>query len=667
MYDGFHLHYDGGKLGPHSPFFSTESHKKHVPLSATKTMALCFSRIGALAIRLHNAQSQKSDLIQGIVDRNYLLHPVESTAKGGDQKDTFSTSFCPALSARLASIALSPLGKGKLLSEKGRRLLHVNKTNFHGEQNLWEKIHSAVWHTGISFARELTNQGFAYVCCPSEATPSDYETIHQQLSLGNFSIKESKIIVGGFHLPTESLAQFYTASPSIIQLDPELTKTFQPNGMMITLSNQDRPAPLGWIIHKKQQKIMPQWLVEDSIRIIRLAKGGYHELSPAEQKLLAIGPQNSLGAFTQSPVFNALYIICNYLEQECGFDPQKLLGNAIHTSYNQVQHFFKKQENVEDFLTGVLLTEMLQPLKVTRSNSIRKRELPLRLTYPFQTLKNTYKAIAYAYDLQYKNTPLLQFESITQDANLPDVSVNGTLALPSLSFAKQSAAILATSLLVGEQWLLEQILRDSVHNEKTKLLQEYLENIMLDPTQSKELTHQLMDFCQSLPSNEFGPILGLQFEYCDPIITVLREATGFDILIKLVEKLETPDALTDEALTEFAAEHPKELLDQALENLYKLGQLIQQDTLSGVESEGSKGILAGLRPLIKKISPSLASSLTLELEEIQLPSFHPRIRKSTPLGYSVATFVIFACIGMFMALNYSGLLEVIPVLRKKDS
>ncbi len=215
--------------------------------------------------------------------------------------------------------------------------------------------------------------------------------------------------------------------------------------------------------------------------------------------------------------------------------------------------------------------------------------------------------------------------------------------------------------------LLEQILRDSAHNEKPKLLQEYLENILLDPSQSKALTHQLMDLCKSLPSNEFGPILGLQFEYCDPIITVLREATGFDILIKLVEKLETPDALTEEALAEFAAKHPKEILDQALENLYKLGLFIQQDTLSDVQSEGSRGILAGLRPLVKKISPSLASSLALELEEVQLPSFHPPIRKSAQWGYSGTAFVIFASIGMFMALTYSGLLEILPVLRKKDS
>ncbi|MBX9923594.1 MAG: hypothetical protein K2Y01_05730 [Rhabdochlamydiaceae bacterium] len=620
MNSGFTLHYDGVKFGPNSTFFSlTESikeAKKPLLLTATEKLGYCFSQIGALAIRMHNGQSQRADLIQGALDPDYLKHPVESTAKGGDQEDVFPSKWkdmpaCPALASRLEKNALATLGKGKLLNERGQRVLHLNKLDYRGEENLWEKIHASVWHTGISFARELSEQGFVYICCPPDASAHEYNRINNALSSGNFHIEGSEVFADGYRLQTNSLAKFYCNATSIIKLDPELAQTFQPNGLVIDLPECGGKAPLGWMLHKGNQKIVPQELVEDSIRIIRLAKGGYHELSPEEQPLLAVGPKNGLGGVTQSPVFNALYVISNHLEQEFGFNPEKLLGNSISISYNQVQEFFKKPQNVEDFLTGNLLTEMVQPLKVTKEFSARKREMPPRLMYPFKTLNNTTKAIAYAYDLQYKGIPLLSLKSLTNNPELPDVSIDGSLAWPSLCFGKQSAAILSTALLVTEQILLEQILSDAIENNNPKQLEQLLG--------SSHIVHQVMELSRSAPRDELGPILGLQFDYCDETVTVLRKALGFDVLMQLTAKLETPNILTDEALEEFLLENSEEKLEQALSNLYRLGKLLQNIPNTSARSSGSRGINAGLLPLMKKISPFL---ITKEMEgyfEVQVP------------------------------------------------
>jgi hypothetical protein len=559
---------------------------------------------------MHNGQSQRSDLIQSALDPNYLKHPVESTAKGGDQTDVFPKKWedmptCPALSARMKKNALSTLGKGKLLNERGQRVLHLNLLDYRGEQNLWERIHASVWHTGISFARQLSEQGFSYLPCPAGISSQEYNMIQKALSSSNFLVDGTDIITDGYRLPTHSLNQFYCDAHSIIQLDPELTNTFQPNGLVINLPEQGGRAPLGWILHKESKKIIPQEFVEESMRIIRLARGGYHELTPQEQALLSVGPKNGMGGVTQSPVFNALFTICNHLEQEYGFDPQKLLGNSISTSYNQVQAFFLQPENVEDFLTGPLLTEMIQPLKISQEYSARKREIPPRLTYSFKTLNNTTKAIAHAYSLQYKGMPLLKLISIKNSPFLPDVSIHGNLALPSLSFGKQSAAVLSTALLVAEQMFLEQILRNASRADDVQILQELLNQIMENPQKSAELAHKLISLSKLVPHNELGPILGLQFGYCDEMIALIRDALHFDSLIQFLENLEEPGILTQEALQEFLSKNSRKGLDQGLLSLYRLGHLMQQIDATDVQCEGSRGINAGLIPLIRKIAPSL--------------------------------------------------------------
>ncbi|MBS0603977.1 MAG: hypothetical protein JSS60_02950 [Verrucomicrobia bacterium] len=614
---GFTLHYDGAKFG--SPEFFSKSDKserdesQRISLTQTEKLGYCFSQIGALAIRFHNGQSQRSDLLQGVARKEYQLDPVESTAKGDDEP-VFSDSewslspVCQAQTAKLGKCALSTLGKGKLLNERGQRLFHFNRNNLRGEQHLWERIHASVWHTGICFANQLVLQGFTYICCPPGLKKEEYERIDEALSKGKYYFEGSAVVVLGNRLQT--------CSPSILSqksmtgLDPQHEQTFQPNGLVVKTPGEESYAPLGWMVHQNNHKVLPQHLMEDCFKIIHLAKGGFHELTPPEQKLLEIGPQNGLGAFTQSPVFNAMYEVCNHLEKEYGFDPEKLMGSSIKTSFQRVNEFFSNPENMEDFLTGPLLTEMVQSLRVTQQNSPRSRKIPLRLTYPFRVLHNTAKAIAYAYDLKYKGMPLLRFESLTKDQRLPDVSINGELALPSLSFGKHASAILSTALLVGEQMLLEQILRDAIKTGGARAVVNLLNKIMGGNPEAKMIAEKIMKLSAQADQDEHGPVLGLQFEQCEEIISLLRKSLGFDLLINLADTLDQQGIMTDDALNAFFTKNSKEKLDSALQNLFRLGELIQSTPHLSAQSEGSKGINAGLVLLINKISADSIESAT---------------------------------------------------------
>ncbi len=601
MTSGFTLHYDGAKFGPNTPTIpSFEGERKAE--TATEKLAQMFSNIGALVIRYQIGQGQRAGVIQQISRQNYESNPIQKPANGADQTDLFETEFnlTPACAAtrRLEKAAHRTLGKNKILNERGQPLVHTNKGKLSGEQDLWGKMHATVWHTGIDLAGQLSKQGFLYICCPVGMGREDYDLINQEMSAGKFKVDGNEIVVAGRRFQTYDPKQFYVNRNSV-HLDPELVGTFQENGLLVDAGKGK--APLGWMIHRNNTKIVPGDMLEDLVRTIRISQGGFHDLSPGEQTLIQAGRlknTNGLGLFEQNQTFNAMYVICDHLEKEYGFNSELLFGTSLTVASKRVAEFFTDLVNVEDFLTGPILTEMVQSLRVTRSASKRK-ELPLRFTNPFIVTDNNVKAIAYAFDAQYNGMPLFQLESMEKNECLLDVHVKGQLALPSLSYGKHASAILATSILVSEQVLLEQLIREAFVKDGKEGVVDLL---MLIPI-NEEIACRIAELAADAKSDANGPILGLQFDYCDEMVALLRPALGFNLLIELTQKLEQEGKLTDEALEELYQTHPKEELFRAFTTLKGLADYIQRNPSTSAEAEGSSGIAAGLEPLLAKLFP----------------------------------------------------------------
>ncbi|GAB4189161.1 MAG: Dot/Icm T4SS effector Ceg17 [Simkaniaceae bacterium] len=608
------LKYEGIKFGKEGKYPVSEAS------TSTERLAKSFSNMGALVIRYQLGQGQRAGLIQQVARQNYEQNPVQKRAKGGDQEDLFEyewdkTPTCAA-TQKLEECAHATLGRGKLLNERAQPLVHVNQKKLHGEQYLWDSMHATVWHTGIAFGSQLAKQGFTYISAPKGISPKDHQKITEALEKNEFTIENEEILVAGFRLNT--------FSPSKISLgfDGEFKETT--NGMLISEGGKGEAAPMGWMLHKERGKIVPQDMLEDMIRIIRISKGGFFELAPEQQKILQGGllRNNGFGLFTQNQTFNALYTISQKLEKDFGFDPEKLLGSSIKTTSKRVHDFFSKPENLEDFLTGALLNEMVQHLRVTQPASTRS-ELPLRFTNPFIVQHNNIKAIAHAFQIEDSlGNPVFQAEEISDDPRLIDCCLNGDLALPSLSLGKHAAAILSSAILVSEQMLLEQLIRESVNANSEEGLTALLEKITgsSGPNVSKA-AKQLFMMASQVKKDENGPILGLQFDYCDPMVSLLRETLHFDKLILLVEHLEKEGIYTEDAVADFLTKNTEEDVKQPLLNLYRLAGVLQENPKTSAEKEGSKGILAGLAPLIRKISPQMSQELGIQLQAQQVPDF----------------------------------------------
>jgi hypothetical protein len=588
-----------------------------------------FGELGALVIRFHIGQGQRVGLLQQIARDDYATNPVEKPAIGKNQENLFAidprASFTRTTTRSLEKYCHYSLGRGKVLNERAQPLVHTNSTELRGEQKLWDIIHSGVWGTGINLEHQLHKQGFLYVVHPKDMTPEEYTSVSKELKEGAFEIiTEDAATV----IKTTSGKTLNTYNINKLKIDVDSKKTHQKNGVVVTVDKQS--APLGWIIHTKLNKVVEADQTDHLARVIRIAKGGFYELTKEQQELMQAGllKNNGFGLFTQNQAFNAMQTIFASLEKEFKFDASPLLTQkALDTSYSRVKEMMKDTEIVEDFLTGALITEMVQPLRITQPHSTRT-ELPRRFTNPYKVTSNNAKAIAFTYDMVTKDgKPILELDqdkpTHSPDPELIDYRVNGDLIDPKLTNPKHIASLLATGILVAEQVIIEQLLRDACKHGDSHPNAVALRKILetCSPTKGLIVYKQLIEMAQKVPQNEQGPILGLQFSYCDPIVAKLRTTLAIasqptttqfikskccsrsSDLATVAKDLYDADEKKAAQIIQRIAKDDK--VEQGLTNLYFIGETLQELQGISAKDHDSRGINAGIIPVIKKLSSSL--------------------------------------------------------------
>ncbi|MCW8408534.1 hypothetical protein OQJ13_06055 [Legionella sp. PATHC035] len=591
---GFTLKYTGAK-------FKDENCSTY----GMETLRKNFSEMGALAIRFQLSLAQFSALLEPVCEEDYEENSVEHAAEGKNQQDVFGLSKGGSTVSQntrlLEKSSHYIIGRGKILNERNQALRYPNTEDLRGGEAIWDTIHFSVWQTGISLSSHLSKQGFLYLCHPKGLDAHQYQVITQELDRGEFEIimEDDKKIVN-----TKSGMRIETAvipSNVKIDLDPKKTQTYQDNGFVININ--DQAAPMGWIIKESNKKLVKPEHAEDIIRVIRISKSGFRRLPEDQGKLLMLGLMkgNEHILHTQNRSFNAMDILLEILEKEYGFDPAKLMDStAIKRVYGQMQKDAKEKDIVEDLLTINRALEMIQPLKATLAQSTR-HPLLKHLTNSYAVSQNTLKAIIYAFDLVKKDgSPALDLDKETPlitDEGLIDVRINGRLADPDLKNPKNIAALLSIAVLVSEQMIIEQLLRDTVHYGEEHPNARALKAILNDD----KLFLKLKELASKLPANENGPILGVQFSYCAELVASLREKLGTNHLIERVHQLESGESKDIDSNAAIA-----------LETLFNVGDTLQQlEATSGVKAN-SRGINAGLTLVIRKLAPSLYKQLSEE-------------------------------------------------------
>ena len=620
---GFTLSYQGRKLDE-----VLESKEKGLA-----RLKQNFGQMGALVIRYHTGHGQRAGLLQQIAREDYAENPVEKAASGKDQEDLFAipagSSVARTVTRTLEKFAHYTLGHGKVLNDRAQSLIHVNTKKFRGEEALWDIMHSPVWSTGINFGFQLNRNNFLYVIFPENVSSETYEQVTQELAENHFKIEEGGRVTlnSGMILETESLAQ--------ISVDIQPDQTFQKNGLTVTA--KEKSASVGWILHQTQRHIVDPMYTENILRVMRIAKGGFYELTKPQQALLQSGflQNNGSALFTQNKAFNALEVILAYLEREFHFDSSVLLSDlALRNSHKRATDAAVESEIIEDFLTGYLITEMVQPLAQTKPESTRE-PLPKSFTNPFVVIANNAKAIAYAYSFKTRDgKAVLNFDEEKQllppKNPLIDIGIQGDLVDPALTNPKHISSLLSAAILVSEQIILEQLLRDACrYGNEHPNAQAMLAILKKSACEnSEQQLNQLKKLCEVAPFDEFGPILGLQFEYCDPLIAELRKVLGISVSGTIVESIKKRIWLSEVSLAELAQKlyetetnHTETLLkaletdihlQHKLETLFFVGTVLQNIPGISVRQEGSRGINAGLQLVIKKLAPRLYQRLSKE-------------------------------------------------------
>ena len=162
----------------------------------------------------------------------------------------------------------------------------------------------------------------------------------------------------------------------------------------------------------RSKKILAQNDTEDLMRLIRLGEGKFHQLSPLQQQILMSGrlEDNERVRFTQNRQLNTMLSIFAILETEFGFDPSPLLSNVLKQIAKATKKSIEETGVLDDFLTGMVQTAMIQHLVVTKEKSTRT-EFPRSFNLNFKAIENNAKALAYAFDMKDgKGTSVLQNE-----------------------------------------------------------------------------------------------------------------------------------------------------------------------------------------------------------------------------------------------------------------
>ncbi|STX43980.1 Uncharacterised protein [Legionella donaldsonii] len=617
-YPGITLSYQGAQYGQDS--FDEKGYIDfNSELSPLEAFTERFKNIGALVIRFHLGQGQRAGLLQQVAKFDYSSNPVERPAHGNDEVDMFfdgSDAMSPkAVGQSLEFTSHLSLGRSKLLNERAQPLVHVNRQTTYGEQGLWDIIHAPVWNVGRNMRYELTKQGFTYLACPSSVSPSERQAIDKEL-------RESGKPVAEVFSEFSSTPEMSQISKLGFYMDDRQEYTQESNGLAISTSEHETFAPLGWIIHAETGEVLPQEITEDIIRVTAISEGGFYEKRPAQQKILQAGNlvnSSGLGLFIQNQAFNAMYVIFDYL-QKYNFDPRPLLSTSLAVAYNRMQKAIQDDPScVDDFLVGALQDEMVQPLRVSQPRSTRT-VLPIRFTNNFSVTYNNLKAIAYAFDMKDStDQPIFRaFDDsviIESHRDFIDAKVNGYLVSPSFNTGSHVATVLSTAMLVAEEMMVEQLLPEAFSQKGKSDLYDLLSSV-LDQDSAQRIIEELAVVTENFPKDRDERVItGTQFDYCGPVLQILRKELGLDKLPALICHLAKPGVSTEEAMSDLTTQEAEQLT-HGLKILYGIGLKLQEYPLTTAQSEGSKGINAGLQPLIAHLDPQLAKSLRIPMDTI---------------------------------------------------
>ncbi|MGL5742132.1 MAG: Dot/Icm T4SS effector Ceg17 [Legionella sp.] len=590
-----------------------------------KTFQFCddFNNVGALIMRFHFGQSQRSGSLTQVVRSDYKNYAIEKVGDGVDQTDFFdvpvSSSEALRDSLKLHQLSSYPLGEAKILNRLTQAIQERNSM-IAGEQWLFGTIHTAVWQPVISLAGHLTKSNFAYIPCPAYLNQTKYQDISLALNEGKFSIDETskKIEVLDY--------TFYLTAVSNLKIQPLENDgaTFQTNGLLVHLKNSASvPAPLGWMIHVPSKKMLAQADTEDLISLISLAEGKFHQLSPAQQKILMSGrlEDNERVRVTQNRQLNAMLSIFATLETEFDFDPRPLINNVLKKVARATQKSIEETSVLDDFLTGIIQTSMVQHLVVTKKQSARA-ELPLAFNLDFKTIKNNAKALAYAFNMKDGNGfSVLQNgekeDAFYQDERLPDLEIKGELLTPSLTDSRHCAAILSTAMLVAEQMILEQLLASIVRNDGNEHYVHALTAILKmchggNTEHAEKACEHLLTLAKKCHKSDLIPLLGLQYEHCAELITALRSSIGTDHLIHLASALGTESHSTPEEILKTQPSHSIDAYMNGLNNLHLICAELQR-RLKFKNLRPFSSITAHLRMKYTNVRIRLHSLLVLTL------------------------------------------------------
>lgn len=615
--DGVTLAYSGMTFGP-SSFADKKFKADHPGLTPLEALTERFKNMGALLIRFNLGQRQRAGLLQQVSKSNYQENPIEKMAFGKDDSNLFfqdeRNSLGNSFSQFLEYSSHLTLGRSKVINELTQPIIHSNLEHTYGEQKIFDIMHAPIWNVGRALKFELSRQGFRYLACPALTNRDGRALIDEALRDLNTHYKE---VISDLKLDT-ILTEI---SKVKIHLDDKVEFTSESNGIAISIpeyQEQPAPAPLGWIIEVNSGTILPQEVTEDIIRVMAIAEG-FNERSLGQQNILRSGGllnKNGMSLFTQNQSFNAMHVIFKKLEPQ-KFDPRPLLDSSLLLAYQRFQEATKEDPSIiDDFLVGALQLEMVQPLKITQPKS-KRSTLPERFTDRFDVGYNNLKAIAYAFELKdcggdpifrkYDDSPI-----ITSDSELIDAKVNGELVSPSFNTGSHVASIIATAVLVAEQMILEQLLPEASSENNT--LDELL-IALLGEEQGSIFYSELMKELPKFPHDQGKPILGSQFTYCQNILLMIRDKLGLTQLPLLILPFVKPGASTIEAMNELDFSQQAQL-NQALKTLHTIGIALQKSPMTSAQSEHSRGINAGLEPLISSLFPELAKELEINKKRI---------------------------------------------------
>lgn len=611
--NGYDLRYKGKKYSPEA----VQQDRDHSNFTTgIEKIEADFCNLGAIAIRLNNSLRQRTALLGAMCRSDYSSNPVETAGLGGNFDGIFALDPACSTTARdtkkLEEIAHYTAGRGKVLNELSQPVKAHNKIGLRGEQLMWDVVHTVLWNIGINLPFQLSQQGFTYIVPPENISHEEYLQISDELCSGKYEIKsvnsENECHVytkSGYELATDKF------ECTRVEFDPEHEHTQQNNGLLIHSLTHNVTTPLGWVIYlgsdKRKSEVLNHEDVEDMIKVMHLARGGFHDLTEEKKRLVASGllVDNGYTLFTQNRTFNAVYTITSCLEEKYGFDPSQLMKNSVACSYKRMHSIAESTDIVEEMLTGMILNEMVQPLKKSQPFSERP-PLPLQFNDTLKCMTNITNAFAFAYDVKKKDgSPALRIfdeeKPYTEDADLFDVLINGELANPDLYSPKYAACILATALLVSEQIILEQYVRDAIIHGSSHPGASSLKEMIKDPAAYNQLIQLGMKFVTQANTNRKGPALGLQIPESDEIIECLRQALSHDALIELIRKLYCADNY--ESLGDLSA------YEDALHELFIIGEIMQSVECSSVVDAQSRGINAGVVLVMQKIMPKLFQSL----------------------------------------------------------